>query len=155
MCRYINTGLKGQVALSVLNSVMGQLSDGIWENSPNMTSYWKDLRIANDNNFIVFVVQEHDRYDKYMKRYYKNYYRDMTDIEILKFWLRKIKAIFSVELKYYPDRGLKWSVDCKEVLRYYNDNLMVSDVFTVYTELKENIKKIEAKQVLLYRQKGL
>ena len=74
MCRYINTGLKGQVALSVLNSVMGQLSDGIWENSPNMTSYWKDLRIANDNNFIVFVVQEHDRYDKYMKRYYKNYY---------------------------------------------------------------------------------
>ena len=108
--------------------------------------------MVSEENSPIVVEKEVLTFD--INEFPSNYYRDMTDIEILKFWLRKIKAIFSVELKYYPDRGLKWSVDCKEVLRYYHDNLMVSDVFTVYTELKENIKKIEAKQVLLYRQKG-
>ena len=75
--RYINTGLSGKVALSVLNSVMGQLSDGIWENSSGTESYWKDLDIEIINNTIFFKVSTYDRYDYYTKKYYKNYYKNI------------------------------------------------------------------------------
>lgn len=150
--RIINTGLSSDKALSVLNSVIGQLSDGIWENSSNTESYWKDLSIERYNDTtIVFHVSRYDRYDSYTRKYYKNYYKGKSDIDILKFWLRKIKAVFLTEQKYYPQRDLYWSKNCNEVLRYFHDNLTVSDVYVVYNEFKSYIKKVEAKQILLSR----
>ena len=34
--------------LSILGSVIGQMSDGIWENTRSMEKYWKSLSYGKD-----------------------------------------------------------------------------------------------------------
>ena len=41
--REIDTGLTHKIDYIILGDVQGQLSDGIWENSPAMNKYWKHL----------------------------------------------------------------------------------------------------------------
>ena len=54
----INTYVKNENNyLSILNSILGQLSDGIWENSRAAEKYWKSLSInVDDDNFITYQV---------------------------------------------------------------------------------------------------
>ena len=43
--RKIPTGLTDDRAKDIINAVVGQLSDGIWENSPQMEKYWRNLEV--------------------------------------------------------------------------------------------------------------
>ena len=63
--------------------------------------------------------------------------------------MRKIKAVFLTEQKYYPNRNLVWSKNSDEVLKYFHDDLKVSEVYFIYAAFKGYIKNLEAKQVLL------
>ena len=43
--KIIETNLTGDTMYDVCRSVIGQLSDGIWENSPVMNKYWRNISV--------------------------------------------------------------------------------------------------------------
>ena len=47
----VKTGLSAsdKKAKEILNSVIGQMSDGIWENSPGYSRYWKNIDIGEED----------------------------------------------------------------------------------------------------------
>jgi len=56
--RVINTGLTGPVNKDILDSVMGQLSDGKWENTPAMAKYWRNAKVQDQGGNVVIVVKD-------------------------------------------------------------------------------------------------
>lgn len=127
----------------ILESVIGQLSDGIWENSKAMTKYWASMYIQ-DNDIIVcddFCVS-------YCKTKYNNPFLNMADAKIKSWFADKLKAIVKHEEK---DSGGKnwWKRDNMQELDYlssmYKDNdgafktatVTVADAYKVYDNLKE------------------
>lgn len=151
--RIIRTGLCGEKGLEILESVNGQLSDGIWENIPQMERYWKNEQIAIDHQFdneVVIVVNTTAttiksvpyRWNCLFKRMeYKNSiirnpFCHMTDGDILKWFARKIKKIVSVEQD--DNHGDNWWKNCTERELDYigcTKKITVGDCKTVYKHL--------------------
>ena len=82
----------------ILNSVIGQMSDGIWENSSRLQGFWRFAEISDDNNILI-----EDRY------YYihgdsctRNPYINMTDKEIRK-WFNEAYLIMVDALHLKPE----------------------------------------------------
>jgi hypothetical protein len=59
--RSINTGLFGKLNLTIINSVLGQLSDGKWENSPGMQKYWRGTSVKLVLNEVVIEIDLDER----------------------------------------------------------------------------------------------
>ena len=102
--RVIKTFLRGQIYHDILDSVLGQMSDGIWENS-NIYGYWVSVEISDNNDIIV----SKSRYVEFCNSYYKNGFYDKSDSEVKKYFANKIKTVVNVEQKDYPKRNLRWS----------------------------------------------
>ena len=119
----IKTGLFEVNDKKVLESVMGQLSDGIWENSKEMKKYWTTTEIKKDSstNEVILDVSEIVFYGK-------------TDYEIKRWFATKIKEIIKQEIE-DGDRTITWSKDCHERARYMHDNLTIADAYDTYTKL--------------------
>lgn len=50
----INLGLKGKLNHNIIESVFGQLSDGMWENSPGMCKWWRGTKTyLNENDEVI------------------------------------------------------------------------------------------------------
>ena len=98
MQRRIETRLVGNKVTEVLKSVIGQMSDGKWENTAGYDKYWMHCNIdPYDNSIIV-----DDRWDSGFK--------DMTDKQVREFFARKIKAL----LRDYYTYGKEWETCEKE-----------------------------------------
>lgn len=96
--RKVDSNLTGETGLTILNSVMGQLSDGIWENSRSMEKYWKYISsIYLEGNHVIINVRN-DSYDTGTNPYY-----NMSDSQIREFFAKKIKAVVKEELAYDGD----------------------------------------------------
>lgn len=79
----------------ILNSVIGQMSDGIWEGSSYMEGYWNFVEIHEDNNIYLF-----DRpWDWEGRNSLNNKFYGMSDKDVKTFFAKKIKKIASIELK--------------------------------------------------------
>ena len=89
----IETGLKGKKYCDILKSVMGQLSDGIWENRSAMNKYWQNQAIEQDENGNVYIISS-----SYL-------FENPTDCK--KFFARKIKQIVKIERDWGSDE-LTW-----------------------------------------------
>ena len=131
-----------KVIEAILESVIGQLSDGIWENSPAMNKYWVGMSIQ-DNDILVsdnFTVS-------YCKTRYNNPFFNMPDEKVKSWFADKLKAIVKHEEK---DSGGKnwWKRDNMQELDYlsrmYKDEegviktrtVTVADAYKVYDRLK-------------------
>ena len=89
------TGLKGKKYYDILESVMGQLSDGIWENSNSNQRYWREQDIELDKETEEITI--------------KSSYRLFNDIEgVKKFFANKVKQIVKIERE-DGDPDLKWA----------------------------------------------
>lgn len=136
--RIIETGLTGVKNKEILDSIMGQLSDGMWENSPAMQKYWK---FADINGTNIEVSNRRYIYDNYTKKTSENPYYDMSDTDIKKFFANKLKAIAQ---QYLHDNNMNpyknWNEDCDEVCDYldrFNGNdVTVGDAYKAYKALK-------------------
>lgn len=53
MTRVIPTIGDPKINSAIIDSVLGQLSDGIWENSPGMDGYWTTADTDGNGNIIV------------------------------------------------------------------------------------------------------
>lgn len=134
--RIIHTGLFSQTAYDAFRSIMGQLSDGYWENSSRMQKYWNfaEIKRADNGEVLVEVEDERHVWDNFCYgRYLENPYARMSDNEILKFFANKMKTIAKVEMK-DNDVGNQWQRDNEMKLHYlsYNVDLDVSDIYCIY-----------------------
>ena len=55
--RTIKTGLSKKYK-DMLDAVIGQMSDGYWENTPMMRGYWKFVTTGTSGNEVTLVVDK-------------------------------------------------------------------------------------------------
>lgn len=134
----VPTGLYGEDDKRILDSLMGQLSDGIWENSNRMQKYWQYMKPVIDEKGEIFI--------KVPKSY--NWYLDLES-------QNDIRKFFAVHLKQMVKKIQEWSVANYEWKRdnttqfsgyFHSPEPTVQDVYRVYDKLlgrKDRINKDE------------
>lgn len=132
MDRIIETNISGKKANEILRSVIGQMSDGIWENSGYYTGYWPFVTISDSNCIKISESSWNDFWNCYNK------FKYMKDKEILEFFAKKIKQIVQTELRYknIPVRGeFKKGNDRRLHSLDYNEIIIINDAVEVYDAL--------------------
>ena len=117
----VNTGIKANPKfLEILNACIGQMSDGIWENTRSMEKYWKSLRV-NTNASGCIEIED---------RWY-------SCADPVAFMANKIKQIIKIEIDDGNTR-LDWSRTCSAVPQYitYGSPITVGDCYELYELLK-------------------
>lgn len=136
--RTITTNFYGDRAFDILDSVSGQLSDGMWENSRGYDKYWTNFRVVRlDDNRVVFRVNK-DSYTRYCGRYLDNPFARMSDTEFLAWYAGKLKAVIVCEAKDHNWKKGWWKRDNTTNTSCYLDrklDITVADIYTVYDEL--------------------
>lgn len=77
--------------MDILNSVIGQMSDGIWENTRSMEKYWKSLEVGTDANGYICIEDKH-----------------FVCGDPVDFMANKIKQIVKIEADDNPGGHLEW-----------------------------------------------
>ena len=136
----VPTGLKGDKAREILDSIIGQMSDGMWENSPAMEHYWRFINVENVGGELAFVVDKargewgagsRPGNNHFTENYFMTKLGGKADA-IKQFMAKKLKAIAKEEIK-----------DENDPLGWYRNNEMesgylagtISDVYFVYETL--------------------
>lgn len=96
--RIIKTPFFSNKAKEVLDSVLGQLSDGIWENSGRMEKYWRfaEVKTAPDNRVYIEIENVSGK-PTYDHRWTTNGFFRMSDDEVIQFFAGKVKYIMQQE----------------------------------------------------------
>lgn len=130
----IKTGLSDEKAQDILDSVIGQMSDGIWENSSRMNRYWKYADIIKEGSEIAIKISYPNSYE--------NGFKGKSENEIKKFFAQKIKQIVKEE-------ELNWDKNNEERSCYLDrhSGVTVKDAYRVYDKLLGRRERItEANQ---------
>lgn len=116
----INTNIPAtDKRLEILGSVIGQMSDGIWENTRSMEKYWKSLSYGKTEAGFIYIED-------------KNYVcADARD-----FFANKIKQIIKKEIEDGYTIGLIWGRTCNVQPSYMHGNVTVGDCYELYELLK-------------------
>ena len=124
----IKTGLHDRKAFEILESVIGQLSDGIWENSPAMNKYWKYMDISGDQNEILIKIDNTD---------WNSGFRGKTADWIATWVANKVKQIVKTEEE-DGNNAIKWDRSNTEIVDYLDrgSGVTVRDAYRVYDKLK-------------------
>ena len=104
---------------NILDSVIGQMSDGIWENTRSMEKYWKSLDFGVDASGYIYLED-----------------RNNVTADVYDFFANKIKQIIKVEIEDGYTSGLVWSRTCSVVPSYFHGNVTVGDCYEMYELLK-------------------
>ena len=145
--RRINTPFYGDIAFDILDSVHGQLSDGMWENSRGYDKYWTNLQVCRDGDNRIYFKVNADYYGMYCGRSIDNPFARMSDTEFLNWYATKLKAVIVQEGK---DNGWTkgwWSRtnhSNKTVYLNRSADVTVADVYCVYDALKGRIFRSSA-----------
>lgn len=134
----INTGLTDSASLNVLRSTLGQLSDGIWENSRKAERYWPfaDAKMIDGNVCLVISKESKSGYTNGFL-----YDLSMSVTRIKDYFAKKIQAVVRENAKDYPGRGIKCTANCDVALDYMSDyesdsEILACDAHRVYKALK-------------------
>ena len=103
---------------NILGSVIGQMSDGIWENTRSMEKYWKSLDFGVDANGYIWLED-----------------RNGVTADVYDFFANKIKKIIQVEIE-DGNTSLLWSRTCASVPHYFHGKVTVGDCYEMYELLK-------------------
>ena len=108
----VATGLKGRVNYSILNNVIGQLSDGMWENSRVAEHYWPFVEIKmDDSDNVIIMVHKPGSNKSYFARpntgcnnWFVNPMKNIrcNHSEIRKYFAKKLQALVADERRCYP-----------------------------------------------------
>ena len=169
--REINTPLFSNKADEILRSVLGQLSDGLWENNRIYAKYWLNFNVERRADGQVYFAVSSDYYKVFDRDCYTNPFIKMTDAEFLNWVSTKLKTVILTELKdnSIPSKeGWKRNnTTFESTYLSYKEKITVADIYVIYDWLKgckldmnspivkdifsnprskEQIKKIEDKQ---------
>ena len=75
----------------ILESVLGQMSDGIWENTRSMERYWKSLDVSIGSDGFIYIEDKH-----------------FVCSDPVDFLANKIKQIVKIEADDNPGDHLEW-----------------------------------------------
>lgn len=130
--RTIPTDLAGHKNNEILHSIIGQMSDGMWENS-NQERYWLFCDIDSDNNILI-----DDRYRSWCKRFYSSGFASKSDNDVARFFARKLKKICKQFLEddgHDPIRD--WNRKSDIVCSYlgYDEFVTIADAYKAYDKL--------------------
>lgn len=103
----------------ILGSVIGQLSDGIWENSRSMEKYWKSLTYGPTADGKIWIEDRHHACDN-----------------PLDFFANKIKQIVKKEIEDGWTSCLEWSRLCGIHPSYFHGDVTVGECYELYELLK-------------------
>lgn len=120
----------GDKVESILDSIQGQMSDGIWENTPSMEAYWQNFKPKGD---AIFVPTSSWSRDSRLR----NPYAEMDDWEIRKYFANKAKYIAQLWMhdnRINPYKG--WRPDNMEECDYMHDGITIADMFKFFKENK-------------------
>lgn len=125
--RTINTGLAAsKTNQDILEAIMGQLSDGKWENSPAMDKYWRFAGITVRDGEVVILVDDR----------YPSGFAGMDEATIKAKFANWLKAIAKDELD--GQYNSSWSRTDMTKLDYLSQqsSITVSDAYRAYDVLK-------------------
>lgn len=127
--RTIKTGLVRSNYKTILDSVMGQLSDGMWENSPAMAKYWNNAGISEDAATGEVLIHISDGcFSGFCGK---------SDDEIKNWFADKVKQIVKAE---FDNSSIGWKRNCPEVSDYlsrgYGYLVTIGDAYRAYDILK-------------------
>ena len=105
--------------LDILGSVIGQMSDGIWENTRSMEKYWKSLGYGTATNGNIYLEDKH-----------------FVCPDVVNFFANKIKQIIKIEIEDGSNSGLEWERSCSISPCYMHGNVTVGDCYELYELLK-------------------
>ena len=136
----IPTGLKGETAREILDSIIGQMSDGMWENSPAMEHYWRFINVEKIGSELAFVVNRENGEWGAGSRPGNNHFTEnyfMTKLggkedAIKQFMAKKLKAIAKEEIK-DEHNPIGWDRNNEMESGYLAGT--ISDVYFVYETL--------------------
>lgn len=129
-----------------IESVLGQMSDGYWENSSSYDKYWRfaDVESSTENNTgTLEILDKAGTYGNCITyngrmgtRWIPNGFYGKSDEEIKKFFARKIKYLVKEE-------GLDWSRDNQEISAWfgYKITFTAAMLYTVYDKLMGRVDK--------------
>ena len=127
--------------LEYLDPVMGQLSDGMWENSPKMEAYW----LCNSLTDAGIEMEEYNSSFSGRKTYWNPLY-EKSDDEVRSWFADKLKAVVKQWLEDYDSRGEGWSRLNTAEVDYLNKGQTVAGAYKAYDSLKGRESK-EGKEV--------
>lgn len=137
--RLVPTGLAGEDYYEILQSVIGQCSDGIWENSPAQEPYWRFCKVMRhpDTDAVEIRVSNAPVTNSWFrKNLINNPFLQKTDQEVKNWFCRKIKRIIKIEGEDYHEE-IAFSSENKNFLRYLgNWKQTVSQAVEAYDILK-------------------
>lgn len=147
---YIDLGFDAsdKKAYEILNSIFGQLSDGMWENSMRMEKYWKFAGIEIINGRIVVVVSNKAvKYEDWGRKFKTcvNPWINKTNKEIKSKLANFLKQIVKEELgDNYSDSKLWNRKNDGTTLSYlgYKETITVQDAYRVYDKLLDRKTRI-------------
>lgn len=132
--RTIHTHCYSNKAYEIISGVIGQMSDGIWENSPAMEKYWRfiDTKRAIDGEVTLEVKTCYRDY----RNNKSNGFYGMTDGQVLAFLASKIRLAAQREMK-DEKLGNQWKCGSKARCYYlsYEEQVTFAEVFCAYEVL--------------------
>lgn len=143
---YVHTGLSDDKTEYILNSVIGQISDGIWEGSRGMDKIWQYMDVEKMNDELVMKV-----YTKYPSGF-----EGKTEDQISKYVAQKIKQIAKINIDHQNVRSMdgspaQWDRNETATLTYFggkdDDPITVRDAYKVYDSILGKKQRIESKQL--------
>lgn len=123
--RIVKLGL-GKRFKDMIAAVIGQMSDGYWENTPKMRGYWEFADAGTQGDECVLEISPLASI-----RNARNLWAAMDDAHVKRFLADKIKFLIKEE-------GLKWDRAGTEETDYlsYSDPYKVKDCYYAYEVLK-------------------
>lgn len=114
--------------LAYLDGVMGQLSDGIWENSRAMEPYW----MCND---LTPAGIELKLYDDSYRRNCLNPLYDKSDVEVREWFAKKLKAVVKTFLEDENLPADEWNRVNEREVDYLRRGQTIAGAYKVYDSL--------------------
>lgn len=115
----INTGIKANDKfIDILGSVIGQMSDGIWENTRSMEKYWHSLGYSVNSAGYIIIEDRH-----------------YVCADPVDFFANKIKQIIKIEID-DGNKEMYWDRMCSASPFYMHGNVTVGDCYQLYELLK-------------------
>lgn len=143
---YVHTGLSDDKTEYILNSVIGQISDGIWEGSKGMDKIWQYMDVEKMNGELVMKVYTR----------YPSGFEGKTEDQISKYVAQKIKQIAKINIDHQNVRSMdgspaQWDRNETATLTYFggkdDDPITVRDAYKVYDSILGRKQRIESKQL--------
>ena len=145
--RIVNLNLPStKLNRDIIDSVIGQLSDGKWENSPAMRKYWAYCQVDVRGGLVVLQVNDED---------WSSGFRNRDDAWVRKFFACKIKQVAYDELS-----GLRWNRTDTSELSYLSQSskVTVSAAYEAYDAIlgrKGGRKQYASSPAFIARQAAL